>query len=120
MKLHEVKKFRAQASDLVITPKVMESAHASAAALRKQIEVTETELGRLKALLAHVEAGTVPQKIGGLSIEEENASPMGRKWPLKSEEYKRYGRQMIVPSVGIQGILFLLSLMTLGLLWHSI
>lgn len=25
------------------------------------------------------------------------------KWPLSSEEYKRYGRQMIVPNIGIQG-----------------
>jgi adenylyltransferase/sulfurtransferase len=25
------------------------------------------------------------------------------KWPLSSEEYKRYGRQMIIPNIGIQG-----------------
>jgi adenylyltransferase/sulfurtransferase len=85
----------------------MESANASAEALRTQIQVTETELLRLKAQLAQVEAGAVPtQKIENLSIAEEGLVTQNgeRKWPLLPEEYKRYGRQMIVPSVGIQGI----------------
>jgi adenylyltransferase/sulfurtransferase len=85
----------------------MESANASAEALRKQIEATEAELARLKAQLSQVEAGAVSQRIDGLSIGEENASlvTQQKQWPLLPEEYKRYGRQMIVPSIGIQGIL---------------
>ena len=26
-----------------------------------------------------------------------------QKWPLSKEEYKRYGRQLIMPEVGVQG-----------------
>ena len=87
----------------------MESANASAEALRKQIEVTESQLERLKAQLAQVEAEAVSQKIDELSARQNDARLMTKQWPLLSEEYKRYGRQMIVPSVGIQGIIVLFS-----------
>lgn len=30
-----------------------------------------------------------------------------RKWPLESNEYKRYGRQLIMPEIGLQGKLAL-------------
>lgn len=90
----------------------MESANASAEALRKQIAATEDELSRLKAQLAQVETGAVTQNIESLSIADGLVTQdVDRKWPLLAEEYKRYGRQMIVPSVGIQGILYLFSFM---------
>src|ERR1700712_2819708 len=77
----------------------MESATQSADALRKQIAATEQELVRLKEHLASVEA---LDGIKELKLEEPSPVTNG-KWPLSSEEYKRYGRQMIVPSIGIQG-----------------
>jgi len=40
------------------------------------------------------------QSLNGLSLQED---PVTKKWPLELEEYKRYGRQMIVPNIGIQG-----------------
>jgi hypothetical protein len=85
----------------------MDSATQSADALRKQITATEEELKRLKVQLASVEAhdGTngVEKSLQGLEVDD--ASPVTHgKWPLSTEEYKRYGRQMIVPSIGIQGI----------------
>ena len=90
----------------------MESANASAEALRKQIAATEAELSRLKAQLAQVEAGAVTQKIESMSVADCLVTQdEDRKWPLLAEEYKRYGRQMIVPSVGIQGILSLFPFM---------
>ncbi len=67
-------------------------------ALRKQIRETEELLARLKKDLVAVEKEATG--------EEENEAS-GVKWPLKREEYKRYGRQMIVPSVGLKGIYFL-------------
>ncbi|PVH85785.1 molybdenum cofactor synthesis protein-like protein [Cadophora sp. DSE1049] len=70
----------------------MDSATASAETLRKQISATEDDLKRLKAQLASVEAQ-----------DAEAAKGIAGKWPLSEEEYRRYGRQMIVPSVGIQG-----------------
>ncbi|KAG9236279.1 molybdenum cofactor synthesis protein-like protein [Amylocarpus encephaloides] len=72
----------------------MESANASAAALRAKIAATEERLKLLKAQLANIEEK---------EAEEVEESPVTRKWPLLPDEYKRYGRQMIVPSVGIQG-----------------
>ena len=80
----------------------MEPANASAEALRKQIATAEAELKKLRAQLAQVEADAVIQKTEGLSLNEH---PVTKKWPLLPEEYKRYGRQMIVPSIGIQGTL---------------
>jgi adenylyltransferase/sulfurtransferase len=81
----------------------MDQAHASAAALRLQIAATEIELIKLKAQLAQVEATEHLEK---LSIEDSGlvTKHEEREWPLLAEEYRRYGRQMIVPSVGIQGI----------------
>jgi adenylyltransferase/sulfurtransferase len=36
--------------------------------------------------------------------DEQRALP--RRWPLDKHEYKRYGRQMIMPEIGLQGIYF--------------
>lgn len=91
----------------------MDSATASAESLRKQISATEEELKRLRAQLASVEAQDAAAKgIAGLDLgagglvtgEKNDDSKSEKKWPLSEEEYKRYGRQMIVPSVGIQGM----------------
>lgn len=61
--------------------------------LRAQISATEEQLAGLKRDLALAEAQT----------ERENQESGGR-WPLLPEEYKRYGRQMIVSQVGLQGL----------------
>ncbi|KAF2868606.1 hypothetical protein BDV95DRAFT_500065 [Massariosphaeria phaeospora] len=34
---------------------------------------------------------------------EEEQRPPGRRWPLDAVEYRRYGRQLIMPEVGLQG-----------------
>jgi hypothetical protein len=85
----------------------MDSATQSADALRRQIAATEEELRKLKTQLATVEANEningVEKSLQGLEVDDAGLVTQG-KWPLSAEEYKRYGRQMIVPSVGIQGI----------------
>jgi adenylyltransferase and sulfurtransferase len=95
--------------------KIMDAATESAETLRQQIAATETELKRLKEQLASVEAQNaakeVQKSLEGLLIENQGSPVTFGKWPLSSEEYKRYGRQMIVPNIGIQGqILRVLSL----------
>jgi hypothetical protein len=85
----------------------MNSANAGAEALKKQILETEAQLQRLKDQLAQVEAGSLEQSVNGLSVSESPVTE-DRKWPLSAEEYKRYGRQMIVHSIGIQGNSYLL------------
>ncbi|KAI9053573.1 hypothetical protein LZ554_002527 [Drepanopeziza brunnea f. sp. 'monogermtubi'] len=80
----------------------MPSASASIHSLREKISDTENELKRLREQLASLEAQDGIADLGlneGRNVTEESNS----KWPLEEGEYKRYGRQMIVPSVGIQG-----------------
>lgn len=83
----------------------MENASARADELRKQIAATEKQLHELKAELKSVEV----QDDVNVSVENKEASipeddlKARSKWPLSSEEYKRYGRQMIVPNFGIHG-----------------
>ncbi|CAG7919589.1 unnamed protein product [Penicillium olsonii] len=73
----------------------MGSLEETCASLRAHISATEEQLAGLKRDLANAEAQTASQ---------ENA-----RWPLLQEEYKRYGRQMIVSQVGLQGQLKLRS-----------
>lgn len=96
--------------------------------LRQQVQSTETQLRNLKIQLQQAEqqceaarqleeawAGGFPHEwinetLAALSPEAQQAvgqesqpqSTHGR-WPLESEEYKRYGRQMILPEVGLHG-----------------
>lgn len=80
----------------------MESENDEAQALRQLILATELRLKNLKEELAEVETRGPPH---GRAEETPNEleSLKDSKWPLTAEEYLRYGRQMIVPSIGIQG-----------------
>ncbi|KAI0430597.1 adenylyltransferase [Xylaria sp. FL1042] len=76
--------------------------------LKAQISKTEVELLQLKTQLAELEATSPPSKTP--PVEGESTEPSQEwKWPLKEEEYARYGRQLILPSVGIKGQLRLKS-----------
>lgn len=76
----------------------MEPAEKSAEQLRSQITKAETELRSLREQLARVEAEEDRQK----SCAQGNGHPVW-KWPLGRSEYERYGRQLILPQVGIGG-----------------
>jgi hypothetical protein len=94
--------------------------------LRQQVESTETQLRNLKLQLQQAEqqcessrqleqawAGGYPQDwitetLAALSPEAQQQNAAQPKtthgrWPLESEEYKRYGRQMILPEIGLHG-----------------
>ena len=73
----------------------MDGAKRSAEQLREQIAKAEEELKLLKAQLAEAE--------GVATDFPSSASQNSWKWPLKAEEYQRYGRQLILPAVGVQG-----------------
>ncbi|KAJ2976930.1 hypothetical protein NUW58_g7966 [Xylaria curta] len=74
--------------------------------LKAQISKTEEELRQLKTQLAELEASVRrPASAQGQPTE----APQEWKWPLKEEEYARYGRQLVLPSVGIKGQLRLKS-----------
>ena len=93
----------------------MERVNISAAALRKQIFAAEEDLAKLKTQLAEFEAQNLESTVLGHESEESRVESSReqaeRRWPLSSEEYQRYGRQMIVPNIGIQGQLYKLDCM---------
>ncbi|KAK2611622.1 hypothetical protein N8I77_004953 [Diaporthe amygdali] len=78
----------------------METAGKSAEQLRVQIAKAEEELKSLREQLAHTEAQEQQQKAVTASTYTNGTS---WKWPLDADEYDRYGRQLILPIVGIHG-----------------
>jgi len=95
------------------------------AALQQQIVDTESQLRDLKIRLQQAEANA--QTAEDLQIAYEGGMPLGwqdeigyvinhgmakstnhlsntqSQWPLSADEYKRYGRQLIMPEVGLEG-----------------
>lgn len=76
------------------------------ASIRAQIAETEAKLARLKLDLANnieqaAAASTTQDAVSGMQGENNS------NWPLLDEEYKRYGRQMIVEKFGLQGLFLL-------------
>ncbi|KAJ5091986.1 MoeZ/MoeB [Penicillium alfredii] len=88
----------------------MGSLEETCASLRAQIAATEVQLARLKRDLADAESAAIKSET---PAPAENIQPTQngghRRWPLLQEEYRRYGRQMIVSQVGLQGQLKLRS-----------
>ena len=68
-------------------------------ALRSQIQALEEKLRILNHELAREEqsASTEPSK-------PSKPQPRSTTWPLEPDEYKRYGRQMILPQIGRVGV----------------
>ncbi|KAI3332946.1 ThiF family protein [Ustulina deusta] len=77
--------------------------------LKVQISKTEVELRQLKTQLAELEA--LPARPSSEAPARDQATETRQEWtwPLKEEEYARYGRQLVLPSVGIRGQLRLKS-----------
>jgi hypothetical protein len=112
---------------LTLTAKMqpLQTLESQVRSLRQQVESTETQLRNLRLQLEQAEqqcasarqleqawAGGYPQDwitetLAALSPEvQQGAIPAKSthgRWPLESEEYKRYGRQMILPEVGLHG-----------------
>lgn len=77
----------------------MDTAEERAGQLRQQIARAEAELQALKEQLAQIESA---QETHG--AETNGAEETAKwKWPLSAAEYERYGRQLILPNVGING-----------------
>ncbi|KAJ5607097.1 hypothetical protein N7537_003716 [Penicillium hordei] len=87
----------------------MGSLDETCASLRAQIIATETQLAGLKRDLANAEQAAQSETAPTAEIRHEDQNGEGRRWPLLQEEYKRYGRQMIVSQVGLKGQLKLRS-----------
>lgn len=84
----------------------MEELRSTCASLRAQIAETEALLAALKCQLASAEnAAAALADNGSYKKPDERIDGQQtlRRWPLLAEEYRRYGRQMIVPQIGLQG-----------------
>lgn len=82
----------------------MDNLERTCASLRAQIATTETQLAGLRRELESAEKAALEIKTEKTTEKESNGnSGRTRKWPLLNEEYRRYGRQMIVPQLGLQG-----------------
>lgn len=100
---------------------LMATAGEDVQSLRGHIENLEAELANLKTRLARVEGqaaavdghSTAGPKGDAIPDNAGSALQKGKlgtaipqidsEWPLLQEEYKRYGRQMIVPEIGLKG-----------------
>ena len=93
--------------------------------LRVQISAVEDALSGLKAqlIVAEQSSSRLPIKQPNwasydMEVQCHGMMNNNQKYPLELEEYKRYGRQMIMPEVGIDGrSAFALS--TYGVRWSS-
>ena len=102
---------------------------AQIASLRQQVRATEAQLRDLKDQLEHAERVREIERIHSAGfaqpwldealsavgweksvqimderLEQSNGMPNGTpRWPLAQEEYKRYGRQLIMADIGLEG-----------------
>jgi adenylyltransferase/sulfurtransferase len=77
----------------------MDGQNLSADALQEQISATEKKLAELKEQLRKIEDTDKAEA----QPDATSTAAGSEKWPLTPEEYNRYGRQMIVPSIGLKG-----------------
>ncbi|KAJ5179244.1 hypothetical protein N7492_002454 [Penicillium capsulatum] len=72
--------------------------------LRAQIAATEAQLANLKRDLLNAErAAAADSESADTARPTDGSKQSTGRWPLLQEEYRRYGRQMIIPQIGLEG-----------------
>jgi len=82
--------------------------------LRSRVDLLESQLYELKKQLSEAERDAerlanescaVPTVPSAEPVQGVKAATTGNtpKWPLDADDYVRYGRQMIMPEIGLQG-----------------
>lgn len=79
----------------------MDDIESKCAFLRAQIAATESQLAALRQELESAEKAASTNRTAHNRSEQHGFQ---RKWPLFADEYRRYGRQMIVPQLGLEGL----------------
>lgn len=94
----------------------MDEIASKAEILRRKIAQTEKDLEDLRKQLKELESpvrNLDTDQVPGLASYPKHTTEAVLesewKWPLKEEEYSRYGRQLILPTVGVRGQLRLKS-----------
>ena len=80
--------------------------------LLQQIAATEAHLLQLREELEQTESPILP---ASENVNDEDGD-VGR-WPLLQEEYRRYGRQMILDQIGLEGTKRFASSLYAGWKW---
>lgn len=73
--------------------------------LHSRIQLLENELEECRALLAA--AGPKNASSSKITTSREAlpaSADIGWRWLLEADEYQRYGRQLIMPEIGLHGI----------------
>lgn len=83
----------------IIAKRAMENLEKSREILLQQISDTEAHLLRLRQELEWTE-----NRIRSQSANDNKKDRDVRRWPLLQEEYRRYGRQMILDQIGLEGM----------------
>lgn len=83
----------------------MDELERSCVSLRAQIAATETQLAGLRRELESAEKAAleIKKQEEDTKRDDHGDDRQPRDWPLLNEEYRRYGRQMIVPQLGLRG-----------------
>lgn len=93
----------------------MRDRNSAVGTLRFEIDTLEAQLAHLRTKLAEAESSVtsklVPNPSEAVTCHADTApdTPTASKktgdweWPLDAEDYKRYGRQMIMPEIGVEG-----------------
>lgn len=98
-----------------LVSKVMGTAQSKTATEQEQIDCSRESLKQTRVLTATLEARidrleTQLQKSGTAINHQQPVQDEPSVWPLQPDEYQRYGRQMIMPEIGLEGWLVPLSL----------
>jgi adenylyltransferase/sulfurtransferase len=80
-----------------------DNSHNNSARLRSRILDLEEELAHLKLEFADAERQDGLGRRNEDTDKNNSSSGSTNNLPLSLEEYKRYGRQMIMPEIGLQG-----------------
>jgi adenylyltransferase and sulfurtransferase len=81
--------------------------------LKDQLSSLETRLASLRKLAAEEEKELGPAsfrlaprdhpRLHNQASPDSSTASLRKKWPLSNAEYKRYGRQLIMPEIGLRG-----------------
>lgn len=93
----------------------MRHQNSSVGTLRVEIDALEAQLAHLRTKLAEAESSVTPELVTkpseavSCNADTPPDPPIAPKqtgdwgWPLDAEDYKRYGRQMIMSEIGLEG-----------------
>lgn len=85
--------------------------------LQQQVSATEAQLHNLRSELENTEKQIATEKAKSATVNDDFAAQ--QKWPFSQDEYRRYGRQMIVEKIGLEGMVNFAAFLAPESQWNS-